>query len=175
MSNFINFTTNHREKTYENPVHDGKRAKRFREVQGIKIDGERVDFRDDSIPERVQRYLLETRALRRRGIVNDCVAFVALMNTIELKDRTHNPFTNFDSETSLDPAAIDYDDMSPLVLTQDFHNAVRVPRHIILPAHLTDRQNYLHKLGDKGPLCMSDLEDSLAIMGCTSAHLIDLS
>ena len=30
----------------------------------------------------------------------------------------------------------------------------------ILPAH-TDKQNYLHKLGDDGPLCMSNLSNAL--------------
>jgi hypothetical protein len=171
MSNYIEFTTHHNERAFGNPVHNGKRPKRYRDVQGVRVDGDPVDFVDDTIPERLQRYFVESRSLRRRRIVNDCVAFVAVMNSIEIEDRHHNPFRNFDETTTIDLTDFQPDEERvPLVLVQGFHDGVKLPRHIVLPAHLTTGQNYLHKLGDKGPLCMSDLDDALSIMGCSSAH-----
>ena len=170
MSNYIEFTTHHDEKTFGNPVHDGKQPRRYRDVQGVRVDGEPVEFIDDTITERLQRYFAETQRLRRRRIANDCVAFVAVMNSVELEDRHHNPFQDFDEATYIDPADIQMDDGRPLVLVQGFHGGLKLPQHIVLPAHLDTGQNYLHKLGDKGPLCMSDLNDAMHIMNCSSAH-----
>lgn len=170
MSNYIEFTTAYDERTFGNPVHDGKRPRKYHDVGGIRVDGELVEFQDELIPERVQRYLIESRRLWRRRISNDCVAFVALMNSIELTDRNHNPFKNFDTTISIDTSHIDLEDENPLVLVQGFHDGVKIPRHIVLPAHHLSGQSYLHKLGDKGPVCMSDLNNSMRIMGCTSIH-----
>jgi hypothetical protein len=176
MSNYIEFTTTHNERTFGNPVHDGQRPRRYRDVQGIRVDGEPVEFIDETIPDRVQRYFAESRKLRRRRIANDCVAFVALMNSVALENKSHNPFKDFDLSASIESPVENLDDTTPLVLVQGFHDGLRLARHIILPAHITDEENYLHKLGDKGPLCMSDLHDAKRIMGCTSAHpVIDAS
>lgn len=165
MSNYIEFTTEHGEITYGNPIHDGKAPKRFRDVQGIRVDGDPVEFVDPTISDRVHRYFIESKKLRRRRIANDCVAFVALMNSIELKDRKHNPFSDYDEDVEVDPAST-----IPIVLAQGFHDGVVIPRHVILPAHTIDG-NYgsIHKLGDKGPLCISSVNDAMRIMGCTHA------
>lgn len=169
MSNYIEFTTNHRKRTHGNPVHDGKRPKRYRDIQGIRVDGEPVEFRDPTLPERVGRYLIEPQELQRRGIANDCVAFVALMNCIELKGKRHNPFRDYDTSTSIRSAKEQLANEDPLVLVKGFHDMSK-PRHIVLPAHLLLSPNYLHKLTDDEPLCMSNLGDSLKIFDCTNAH-----
>lgn len=165
MSNFIEFTTKHNERTYGNPVHDGRYPKRFREVSGVRVDGELVDFVDESIPDRMNRYFVESRKLRRRRIANDCVAFVALMNSVELRDRKHNPFSTYDENSVVDPSSKD-----PIVLAAGFHDGLVIPRHVVLPAHTSDGSfGSLHKLGDKGPICMSSVDDAMRIMGCTHA------
>jgi hypothetical protein len=168
MTNYIEFTTDHRENTFGSPVHDGKRPRPFREIDGVRVDGEIVQFLDESIPDRLGRYFVEAKKLQKRKIVNDCVAFVALMNSVELKDREHNPFTDFDANT-LVTESLD----TPVVLTTRFREGMIIPTHIVLPAHLQQQKNYLHKLGDDGPLCMSDLETAMRIMGCTGAHLVN--
>ncbi len=172
MPSFIEFTTEHSERTFGNPVHDGSRPRRGRDVQGIRVDGDEIYFDDQSIPERVAKYLVDSKKLKYRRIVNDCVAFVALMNSVELKNRSHNPFSNYDENVSVQPSSIDLSDKDPLVLTRGYHDGLRIPVHIVLPAHNSEGPNYLHKLGDKGPLCMSDLGDAMSIMGCSSAHPI---
>ena len=169
MSNYIEFTTKHTEKTRGNPVHDEKQPRRFRDVQGIRVDGEPVEFNDPTIPERVGRYLIESPGLKRRRIANDCVAFVALMNSVKLKDTKHNPFQEYDTTIPIRSAKDQLSNTAPLVLVKRFHD-MSVPRHIVLPAHLLLGRNYLHKLGDDTPLCMSSLEDALGMFDCTSAH-----
>lgn len=168
MANFIEFTTQHHERTFGSPVHNGKRPKSFREIDGVRVDGEPVRFIDPTISDRLGRYFIEARKLRRRKIANDCVAFVALMNSIELKDSTHNPFTHFDRDRPVTGIS-----EVPVVLTNRLHRGFSVPTHIILPAHLERGENYLQKLGDKGPLCMANLETSMRIMGSTGAYPAD--
>lgn len=164
MTNYIEFTTSHHERTFGNPIHNGKRPKSYRDIDGVRIDGNPIVFQDESIPDRLGRYFVETKKLKKRRIVNDCVAFVALMNSVHLEDPDHNPFTDFDTSGPIDEGS-----NAPIVLTSRFRGNI-IPTHIILPAHLQQRQNYLHKLGDDGPLCMSDLESSMRIMGSTNAY-----
>lgn len=166
MANYIEFTTNHHERTLGNPIHNGKRPKSFRGIDGVRVDGVSVIFQDESIPDRLGRYFVESKRLRRRKIVNDCVAFVALMNSVRLESPTHNPFSDFDTSTAIDEASD-----TPLVLASRFRGRI-IPTHIVLPAHLQQKQNFLHKLGDDGPLCMSNLEDSMLIMGSTDVYSI---
>lgn len=169
MHRYINFTTSHQERTYGNPVHDGKRPRRFHDVAGITIDGEPLEFDDTTIPERVKQYFLSAKQLRRKRIVNDCVAFAASMESIELEDRQHNPFEVFDENVIIhgDTAS---EIKVPLVLARGYHDGLRIPAHVILPAHLVSGPNFIHKLGDEGPLCMSGLNDAMSIMGCNTAH-----
>lgn len=165
MPNYIEFTTQHAEITYGNPIHDGRAPKRFRDVDAIRVDGNAVSFLDESIPERMHRYFIESRKLRRRRIANDCVAFVALMQSIELTDRAHNPFRDYDRGAEVDPLSD-----TPIVLAQGFHDGAVVPRHVVLPAPTGDGSfGSVHKLGDKGPLCLSSVEDAMTIVGCTHA------
>jgi len=172
MMQYIEFTTRHSVKTFGNPIHDGKRPKKYRTIEGVRVDGETVEFIDNTIPERLGRYLIEAEGLRRRRIVNDCIAFVALMNSVRLEMPQHNPYREFDGTTFVDPWHINPVDDMPLVLANGFHDGVRLPRHIVLPAHLSTKQNYLHKLGDDGPLCMSNLQDALAMFSCDGAHTV---
>lgn len=169
MPNYIEFTTDHHEDTHGSPVHDGRLPRRFHDIDAVRMNGEPVAFKDESIPERLQRYFAEANKLKRRRIANDCVTFVALMNSIKLENRGHNPFSDFDRETAVDTSAT-----APLVLVQGFHGGLKIPQHIILPAHMQDQENYLHKLGDRGPLCMSDLDTAMRIMNCTSAHPVSV-
>lgn len=164
MKQFIEFTTRHTEATYGSPIYDPDNLRRFKDIEGVRVDGEQVEFRDASIPVRLERYLIEAR---RRKYINDCIAFVAIMNGIPF-DGKKNPFQDFDKSITVDPRNVDVSSRAPLVLTRGFHD-MKIPLHIILPAH-TDKQNYLHKLGDDGPLCMSNLSNALRIMDCHDAH-----
>jgi hypothetical protein len=153
-----------------NPIHDGKKPIKSRDIEGIRVDGEVLEFVDETIPEKVERYLVESKKLWRHRIANDCVAFVALANSIELRNIKQNPFRQFDASLSLRSIDDQLANDAPLVLTRGFHDEVRIPVHTVLPAHLTTEPNYLHKLGDHGPLCMSSLEDAKQIFGCNGAH-----
>ena len=164
MPNFIEFTSWHNERTLGNPVHDGNLPKKFREIDGVRLNGEPVDFVDETVPERLHRYLIESPSLQRQRIANDCVAFVALMNSVEMRGG-HNPFSDFDQASEVDLSST-----LPIVLAQGFHGGLVIPRHIVQPAHLASGDyGSLHKLGDTGPLCMSSVSDAMGIMACNLA------
>lgn len=42
--------------------------------------------------------------------------------------------------------------------------------HTVSPAHLVSTPKYLHKLGDKGPVCLSGLREAMNVFNCTFAH-----
>lgn len=128
MKQFIEFTTHHSERTYGNPVYYPEKLKRFRSVEGVRVDGELIDFRDPSIPQRLEQYLIESR---RRKHINDCVAFVAIMNGIPF-DGKSNPFQSYDRLTRVTPWHVDLSSDAPLVLAQGFHD-MQVPRAYYSP------------------------------------------
>lgn len=165
MPHYIEFTTQHHEPIYGNPIHTGNKPARFRTVEGICVDGEPLHFVDETIPERMHRYLHESSRLRWRGISNDCVAFAAIMESIKLRDSHHNPFVDFD-ETQL----ADDETTVPIVLAKKFHDTPIFPLHTVIPAQTLDGSyGTIHKLGDRGPVCLSSLKDAKAIMGCNLA------
>jgi hypothetical protein len=169
MPTNIDFTMHHGELTYGNPIYELGHIPRRLSVDAVMIDDAPVEFLDSSIPERLGVYLASVRKLRRKRIANSCVAFAAIMNSVEIKEIERNPFRDYDEDSRLDEQTDSIANTVPIVLAQGFHDGLRIPRHVVLPAHTAAGPNYLHKLGDRGPLCMSNLEDALTMFGCQFA------
>lgn len=177
MSRYIEFTTSH-ELLYMagslgNPVHDGSSPTRFKEVLGVRVDGVPVEFSDDTIPERINKALVNGRYLRPDGSFK-CVAFVALMHGLE----PHGPIQEEDAsfvitreEVQVGP--LDRPSMPVDLAAEDPNTSLLSYEHMIYPAHTAEQSQYVHKIG-RGPLCLSGLEDALRISRLTIAHPITL-
>jgi hypothetical protein len=175
MSRYIEFTTS-TENPYVynargNPVHDGTLPTQFREVAGVRVDGEPLAFTDSSLVESLHRALVESKALQKRGHIVDCVTFVALLQCIPLAHPDDNPFIDHIQENiQVHPK----DRITDPVCLGDypFKRLMQHPRylHVVSPAHIPERPNYVHKLGDNEPVCLSGLADAMTIFGCTVAH-----
>lgn len=165
MPHYIEFTTHHQEPIFGNPIFNGDRPPKRVTVEGIRVDGEPVQFIDETIPERMHHYLYEAPRLKWRRISNDCVAFAAIMESLELRDRRHNPFANFDETEKADDETV-----GAIVLAKKFHDFPIIPLHTVIAAQTVDGSyGTIHKLGESGPVCLSNLEDAKTIMGCQIA------
>lgn len=157
MSRYIDFISRgspHTKFSLGNPVHNEKLPTRLLSVKGIRVDGEVMHFRDESLPDRLHQSLVTTERLAAKGAVIDCLAFVALMQQIALPspDATgHFRFHTITSPTEISDQ--DISNMLPLNLG-DPHSYW----HSVVPAHQEQTARYVQKLGDTGPLCLSGLQ-----------------
>ena len=171
MSRYINFSTfpgKHSEFSRGKPLHNGESPPRFREALGVKVDGRSVEFAEAEVIERLHRAIVDGKRLRRRRISYDCVSFAALMNNIQLRSRHDNPFNEADQNIDVDP--MDVTVSNPVNLGNYSSRSGVWYVHTVTPAHLTEGPSYLHKLGDKGPICMSGLDEAMEIYGATIAN-----
>lgn len=171
MSRYLEFTAHsfHTMFSLGAPVHDGKLPNRFREVQGVRVDGEPVTFTDAATADRLHQALIASKQLQRRGIAFNCVTFAALMHGIPLRDAAHNPFSSIDPRIDC-AAGGSY--ASAVVLGVPSRTAPDgiANRHVVVSAPQRTEQSYLHKLGDAGPICLSGLQKAMDMYDCTTAH-----
>ena len=171
MPRYIEFTTATPDKiggfTAGNPYHDGVIPAGRLNVDGVRVDGEIVEFVDPSIPNRLHRTLYEIDRLTQRQIVVDCLAFVAMMAGENLSVLPNSSGTKFpDVERNwYDPESGPSED--PLYLLRREGGDMNYV-HAIYPAHLLEAENYLHKL-NIGPVIMSDFRSASAMYKSRSA------
>lgn len=176
MSRYIEFTTaSHPFETFTlgNPVHDGVVPSAYTEINGVRVDGEEVIFKSEDIPDRLHKSLVDGHELERRRHDFECNIFALLMFGIDLvRYRGRQEFslqhTILESETS---AVIDCQS-APLALgaMSRWMRSINY-LHTVVPA-FTEEETYLHKLGNKGPVCLSDLPDAMNMFGCNRAKPI---
>jgi len=178
MSRYLEFTTAarnpHTRFSRGNPVHNGKLPSRFREVLGVRVDGEPVIFADEKIVDDLHRTIVERQSAERaQGIPFNCVTFAASMQGIMLDGPKDNPFLDV-----MDEVGVDADDTS---IDTPVNLGIRIAKsshvkyaHTISPAHTPEKAQYLHKLGDEGPICISGLTAALTIFRCNMAHQVKL-
>lgn len=160
MSHYIEFTTSpeHPFIKYSlgNPVHDGGRPTPFREVRGVRIDGQPILFREPDIVDALAQTIVDGEALPAQGIPFNCISFTALMHSVELElPPAYNPFLTIDGKTAISPSSTSQTD--PLCLGVMTKASEVRQLHFVSPAHFNQEANYLHKLGNDGPICMSGL------------------
>ena len=175
MSRFIEFTTSsknrHIEFTLGNSVHDETVPPAWLTVKGVRIDKQPVDFTDDSVADKLHKTLIEGQQLEKRGVFFDCLTFVMLMSGMDLKDaRVRDGQVKFDEETLEDEVGCDDIEITnPVNIGRKFSIGVTFV-HTVLPAHGEGEARYMHKLGDKGPICLSGLADAMRMYQCDTAN-----
>lgn len=157
------------------PVHDGIMPTRGVRFKGIRVDQEPVDFRDESLPERILKALVEGAALERRGFLFDCLLFTALMDEAELdtSDCDSRPFMHWFGTPILDLDAEigrplfllrnDLGEGSPLLDGADYH--------AVYPAATVTKPLVVHKLG-RTELCLSGLSAAAEMYGTDMARVL---
>ncbi|HET6746908.1 MAG TPA: hypothetical protein VFH06_02255 [Candidatus Saccharimonadales bacterium] len=171
MSRYIEFTSSPENRHFSFsqgiPVHDEELPTRFLNVRGLRIDkGEPVLFGDTELIDRLHRALVETKRLESNGAVIDCLAFVALMCSMELpKPGLHGKFHFEDTTLTNEIQDDDMPNLMPLNLTRG--NGYE---HSAYPAHTRNKAMYLHKLGDIGPVAFSSLGEAKKLYDLNSAH-----
>jgi hypothetical protein len=158
MSRYIEFTRSPENRHFSFsqglPVHDEELPTRFLSVRGLRIDrGEPVAFADTELIDKLHQALIETKRLEGNGAIIDCLAFVALMGSLELPKPGLNGKFHFEDTTLTDE--VQDDDtlhLTPLNLARGSHY-----EHSVYPAHTQDKAMYLHKLGDIRPVALSTL------------------
>lgn len=150
------------------PLHDGEMPTRFRAVKGFRVDGKPIQLRDESLPERTLQACREAVQLKRRGIMIDCIGFVALLSGHDFgqyPDGAHLTLPRVGGHP-YDPQHDQFSD-APVNLLREFEDEVWYV-HSMYPAHTLTTPSYIHKLGD-GPLCFSTLNDAQRMYGSDAA------
>lgn len=174
MSRHIEFTTSpdnsHTKFSLGNPVHNGELPVRFLAVRGVRVDGTRIEFIDESFVDRLHRALIEGRKVQDRSAVFDCLTFVALMQNIKLCEPQGDGRFLFNERT--EPLEIHTTDSSNLLPVNIGHAKGEEFDyvHSLYPAHTSEGAWYIQKLGDRGPVCLSSLDDSLRMYRSSIAH-----
>jgi hypothetical protein len=176
MPRYIEFVTPIDDETYElsfgNPVHDGRVPPASREVQGVRVDGEPIVLLDEALVGSLHRALVQMRG-RLWAPYADCVSFAAVMNGLPMPPKRRNPLLNTRTDIHIDPDDTTVTDTLNLGKRYrdmpSYHYA-----HTVVPAHSPGVAQYVHKLGDKGPVCLTSLEDALSMYACTVAHPVIL-
>jgi hypothetical protein len=176
MSRFIDFYVSPRRRFFEgslgNPIHDGVVPSRLADSVAIRVNGEPIEFIDESVPQLLHRTLLE---MKQRGNVGiNCRRFAALMYEPGIADDMPTYFRQPDYTAPVSP-----DDSTvnkPVTLGVIVNASLRSPdgfydRHMAVPAHQPEQAAYLHKLGFLGPICLSGLQAAMDLYDCTHAYL----
>lgn len=152
-------------------LHDGEMPTRFRAVKGFHIDGEPVQLRDESLPERTLQAFHEAAQLQRRRITIDCIGFVALLSGHDFDQYPDGAYLTLPriGGRSYDPQHDRFSD-SPVNLRREFDDEAWYV-HSMYPAHTPDAPLYIHKLGD-GPLSLSSLEAAQHMYGTEAADIM---
>jgi hypothetical protein len=180
MTSFIEFQTTPmgRDSAHYNGLYffDGKVPGRTADSPVIRVNGEPLEFVNESLPDILLRTLRTMKIARYRGNIN-CQSFAALMHdpTI-IEDPSENVpdyFLRPDYSTPVSPE--DHTVTTPVALgTLD--NAWWAPEdgfrneHMAFPAHLKNEALYIHKLGYSGQICFSGLYKAMSLYHCTHAY-----
>ncbi len=173
MNLFINFTRDgsHPDRSFAGglPLFDGKMPSRFRSYRGVMVDGEPVEFVDETIPERLHKALVDGPKLGRRAF--DCLTFAALMFKVPMGRTVGGETFKFEEQT--EKRAVRHNDTnvaSPLNLggVQDWDNLVAYT-HTVVPAHGPTTARYVHRLGTQ-TLCFSTLPEAMRLYEAAVAH-----
>lgn len=178
MGRFIEFSTSSKSQEYfaefsfGNPLHDGNLPSRLADSAIVRVDGEPVQFTDETMHERLHKAL---RVMKKRQYLGfNCRRFAAVMydpNIIDplpayfLLPDYESPVADDDPTVTKPVALGTIGDNSPLS-DSPFYN-----RHMAIPAHQPEQAAYLHKLGYEGPICISGLRAAMDMYECTHAFL----
>ncbi|MEM6998108.1 MAG: hypothetical protein AAF413_04320 [Patescibacteria group bacterium] len=155
------------------------------------INGEPLCFYDQEMPNRIHSALLAAQEFRRRGVI-DCTRLAILMSTGLTAEevasrRIGGGYIAVTSRQKVGVADIVRDEMVGLhVGRKGFLDHVPVIghmktfRHMVFPAHLVQEDgsiapNYIHKVGDYGPVVMSDLGRAHALYKTSRAFVTKLA
>ncbi len=170
---YLEFTT-HPKNPYTHfslgsPVHDGKMPTKYEEVEGVRIDGESVQFKDETLVNRLQKTLLNRKPYVRNYNF-ECTDFAGLMmEHPEMDARGMIPYSTdrYGEPVSPDDDSIDQP-LNLYIRKTELSNGSW--NHMIVPAHTIEGPMYIHKLGS-GPICLSGLTKALEIYSCDSAYV----
>ncbi len=175
MSRYIEFTASqynyHTKFSLGQPVHNGEVPTRFRQVRGVRVDGEHVEFVDDSIVESLHKTIVNNKRASRRRRFN-CYAFVAAMHDVDLTEKSTSRLS---SGLDVDPE--DASIAAPVLIGNraGYVGSTTVAySHALSPAPTVEGSRYLHKLGFSGPLCLSGLRVAMDMYSSSVAHLFQV-
>lgn len=172
---YLNFTTDKRNPHLRSsngaPVHDGKMPTRYKDVAGVRIDGEDVKFRDDLIIEKLQRTLLRRKPFVRHQEF-DCLSFAALMIDYPGLNTSIVPFVLTASGVNIDPNDADNESITNIFTKTNTGGDSWV--HVVVPAHTQEQPMYVHKLGNEGPVCLSGLSQAIEMYRADNAQRAEL-
>jgi hypothetical protein len=174
MSRYIEFTTspdNPHVKASGGAVHNGEIPTRRITPKAIRIDGEPVTFKDESLHEKLHHAIIVGEKLRARLAIIDCLAFIALMQGSSLGKPNRNGL--FPLHPISEPRHILSDDIEndlPVNIGNSYHNNQVRYVHSLYPAHLPDHALYIQKLGDNEPISLSTLDQAHFMRSTTIAH-----
>ncbi len=176
MPRYINFTTSsknpHVRNTFGSAVHDEKIPAARHSILGVQVDKHTIDFADSSIPDKLHRALLEGGSVIRKKAVFDCIVFAALMQCVDIGEPDEEGLFAVSRESieqEIDPESLAVTTALNLGMRSRRSAGIEY-RHTVTPAHTTTEAMYLHKLGDSGPVCFSDLAVAFKVFGCNIAH-----
>lgn len=181
------------------PFFDGDIPKRTTTIEQVRVDGRPITFVDDTVPSRLLdtirtgreveralkeqkwgRKLLETLRLARMRIeepvrpkVFNCFNFAAGMRGMDMTGRVDVVFP--DPEYPV--GCSDFPERN-VVIGQGFSDILVTDDHVLFPAPTIgedgeQESSYLHKLGDRGPICLSGLSVAMNIYQARKAYEID--
>jgi hypothetical protein len=166
MSSYLEFSTEYGKKIRRDglidgfAVHDGQLPPRAQPLLGVRVDGQPVEFVDETMPEQIHRAVVERSRMPRNYL--DCLAFVALMaGALPVRQRywrypdivvgRGNSFVAA-ADTPEQPV-----DIGRMCLDQEVQFT-----HSLYPAHTFEGPLYVQKLG-KGPIVLSGLDTAQAL------------
>lgn len=142
----------------------------------MRTDGVPVRFIDETIPDRLAEAIINGQKRQGRlfgSKVFDCYYFAAAIHGLPLDEESAYGF-EIDTETR---TAEEDTPETDVVIGRGYHDIPIIPDHVIVPAHQLAGEDvitpsYLHKLGIKGPICISGLGKAMRLMGSGKAHPI---
>ncbi len=172
---YLNFTTNESNSLLKRsngaPIHDGKMPIRYKDVAGVKIDGEEVNFKDESIVDSLQKTLLKRKSFVRQHEF-DCLSFAGLMIDYPNINTSVVPFLLIASGINIDPEDIANESVANIFKKTNTGGDTWV--HVAVPAHTLEQPMYIHKLGNTGPLCLSGLSQVIEMYHADNAQVAEL-
>ncbi len=154
----------HSSQVFGNPVHNGRVPAGIFSIEGIRVNGEVVAFLDEELPDKVHQALRGGKQIARSKLPFDCTWFAVLMDDASLAERLatgHYKVVDESGDRPVDPSDTSQDHI--VNIGRGYHDMEFRVVHSAVPAHTTEGAQYLHKLGDSGPLCLSGLKDAINI------------